>query len=276
MGQLDNRVALVTGGARGQGRTHAVALAAEGATVVVCDIAAQIATVPYPMATPGDLAETVDMVRTQGGTIRGVVADVRDTAQVERVVADIIDEFGRIDILIANAGICGFRPIEQITDEEWADMLETNLGGVFRCMRAVLPHMRTAGYGRIVTISSGAGRGGMHDLGHYAASKWGLIGLTKTLALEVATQGITANVVCPTTVATPMVHNKASYAVFCPDIETPTIDDVRPRLARMSPMRVAWIEPEDVTRAVMYLVTDPGHTSGSVIDVNLATSASRT
>jgi SDR family mycofactocin-dependent oxidoreductase len=276
MGELDGRVALVTGGARGQGRTHTQALADAGATVVVCDIAEQIETVAYPMASRADLDETVELVRAEGGTIRGVVADVRDTAQVEKLVADVVSEFGRIDILVANAGICGYRSIEQITDEAWADMLETNLGGVFRCIRAVLPHMKQAGYGRIVTISSGAGRGGMRSLGHYAASKWGLIGLTKTVALEVAAHGITANVVCPTTVDTPMVHNSATYAVFCPDIENPTIDDVRPRLAKMSPMRVPWLESADVTRAVMYLVADPGLTSGSVLDVNLATSASRT
>jgi SDR family mycofactocin-dependent oxidoreductase len=276
MGELDGRVALVTGGARGQGRAHAQALAAEGATVVVCDIAAQLDSVPYPMATAQDLEETVVSVRAAGGSVRGVVADVRDSAQVNGLVDGMVDEFGRLDILVANAGISVFRALEDITDEAWTEMIDTNLGGAFRCVRAVLPHMKRAGYGRIVTISSGAGRGGMRNLSHYAASKWGLVGFTKSVALEVASNGITANIVCPTTVDTPMVHNDATYRVFCPDVENPTIDDVRPRLARLSPMRVPWLDPSDVTRAVMYLVTDRGSTSGAVLDVNLATSASRT
>jgi SDR family mycofactocin-dependent oxidoreductase len=276
MGELDGQVALVTGGARGQGRSQAQALAAQGAVVVVCDIAAQIETVPYPLAGREDLDETVELIRAAGGRVRGEVVDVRSTVQVDALVAGIVAEFGRIDILIANAGICAFCPVDEISDAAWADMIDTNLGGAFRCIRAVLPHMKKAGYGRIVTISSGAGRGGMRNLGHYAASKWGLIGLTKTVALEVATDGITVNAVCPSTVSTPMVHNDASYAIFRPDIERPTLDDVRPRLAALSPMRVPWLEPSDVTRAVMYLVNDPGFTSGAVMDVNLATSASRT
>lgn len=276
MGDLDGRVALVTGGARGQGRSQAQALAAQGAAVVVCDIAAQIDTVPYPMASRSDLDDTVEMIRAAGGRIRGEVVDVRVTADVDRLMSGLIDEFGRIDILIANAGICAFRPVDEISDAEWTDMIDTNLGGGFKCIRAVLPHMKQAGYGRIVAISSGAGRAGMRNLGHYAASKWALIGLAKTVALEVATHGITVNVVCPSTVATPMVHNEATYAVFRPDLKNPTLEDVRPRMAALSPMHVPWLEPSDVTRAVMYLVTDPGLTSGAVIDVNLATSANRT
>jgi SDR family mycofactocin-dependent oxidoreductase len=276
MGQLDGRVALVTGAARGQGRAHAQALAAEGAIVVASDIAAPIDTVRYPMPTPDDLDETVALIAEHGGKATSKVMDVRDSAAVDAVVADTVSAHGHIDILVANAGICAFSPFEEISDAAWEEMLGTNLGGAFRCIRAVLPHMKRERYGRIVTISSGAGRCGMHDLGHYVASKWGLIGLTKTVALETAGLGITANVVCPSTVATPMVRNDASYQVFRPDIDHPTEEDALPRLSALNPMGVPWLQPEDVTRAVMYLVTDPGLTSGSVIDVNLATSASRT
>jgi len=117
---------------------------------------------------------------------------------------------------------------------------------------------------------------GMTNLGHYAATKWGLIGLAKSVALEVATEGITANVVCPTTVGTPMVRNDASYQLFCPDVDHPAEEHALPRLAAMNPMHRAWLEPEDISRAVMYLVTEPGYTSGTVMEVNLATSAYRT
>jgi SDR family mycofactocin-dependent oxidoreductase len=276
MGQLDGRVALVTGGARGQGRAHAVALAAEGAFVVVCDIAAQLSTVPYAMSSRADLDETVTQVEQAGGKISASVVDVRDPAAVDALVADIVQTHGRLDILVANAGICTQSEVEHISNEVWSEMIDTNLSGPFHCIRAVLPHMRRAGYGRIVTISSGAGRAGMRNLGHYAAAKWGLIGLTKTVALEVATAGITANVVCPSTVGTPMVRNPSTYALFAPDLENPTEEQARPRFEAMSPMGKAWLEPEDISRAVMYLVTDPGVTSGTVVEVNLATSASRT
>jgi SDR family mycofactocin-dependent oxidoreductase len=274
--RLDGQVAVVTGGARGQGRSHARALAAEGATVVVCDIADQIDTVPYPMSDPADLAETVDAIRAAGGDARGAVVDVRDSQAVNALVSATVSDFGRLDILVANAGITGFCPVEDISDAAWTDMIETNLSGPFHCIRAVLPQMKQQRYGRIVTISSGAGRAGMRNLGHYAASKWGLIGLTKTVALEVARDGITANTVCPTTVATPMVQNASTYALFCPDVADPTEADVRPRFEALSPMGVAWLAPEDITRAVLYLVADPGWTTGSVLEVNLGTSAYRT
>jgi NAD(P)-dependent dehydrogenase (short-subunit alcohol dehydrogenase family) len=276
MAVLDGRVALVTGGARGQGRAHAVALAAEGAHVVVADIVEQIPSVAYPMATRAELDATVAAIRDGGGAATAAVLDVRSSEAVGRLVDGIVAEHGRVDILVANAGIMGLRRIVDIGDAMWRDVLDTNLSGVFYCIRAVLPYMTRQRYGRIVAISSGAGRAGMAELGHYAASKWGLIGLVKTAALEAATVGVTANVVCPTTVATPMVFNPATLSHFIPDIEAPTVEDARARFESMTPMRRAWLEPQDVTRAVMYLVTDPGCTSGTVVEVNLATSASRT
>jgi SDR family mycofactocin-dependent oxidoreductase len=276
MEQLNGKIALVTGGARGQGRAYALALAAAGATVVVCDIAEQLPSVPYPLGTKAELAETVALITAAGGTASASVTDVRDSAAVSTLVEQIVAEHGSIDILIANAAICTHSPVADISDLSWTQTLDTNLSGPFYCIRAVLPHMRSRKWGRIVVISSGAGRMGMTNLGHYAATKWGLIGLTKTVALEVATEGITANVVCPTTVGTPMVRNDTSYQLFCPEVEHPTEQDALPRLAAMNPMRKPWLEPEDVSRAVMYLVTEPGYTSGTVLEVSLATSAYRT
>lgn len=275
MNDLAGQVALVTGGARGQGRAHALALAAAGATVVVCDIAAQIPTVPYAMPTLAELDETAALIAKAGGRAHTAVVDVRDSAGVTALADRIVAEHGSLDILVANAGICSFSPVAKLSDDVWQDTIATNLSGAFHCIRAALPHMIRQEYGRIVAISSGAGRSGMPNLGHYGASKWGLIGLVKTVALEMAPHGITANVVCPTTVATPMVLNDQTFALFCPDIEHPTEDDVRPRMAATNPMGEAWLEPEDVTRAVMYLVTDPGRTSGAVLDVSLGMSAAR-
>ncbi|MFC9787811.1 mycofactocin-coupled SDR family oxidoreductase [Rhodococcus sp. NPDC127528] len=275
MGMLDGRVAVVTGAARGQGRAHAVALAAEGATVVLADIVDQIATVAYPMSTRADLDEAVAEIRDAGGSAIAVETDVRSSESVRDLFEQVDARFGRLDVLVANAGICAFSEVDAISDEMWSDMIETNLAGGFRCIRAAVPLMKRGGFGRIVAISSGAGRGGMRNLGHYSASKWGLIGLVKTVALEVATAGITANVVCPTTVATPMVLNESTFRVFCPELEHPTLEDARPRFAGLSPMRVPWVEPEEVTRAVMYFV-GAAHTSGAVLEVDLGSSANRT
>jgi SDR family mycofactocin-dependent oxidoreductase len=275
MGQLTGQVALVTGAARGQGRAHAIALADAGATVVLCDIAAPVASVPYPLATPGDLDETVQMIQSAGGRASAAVTDVRDSAAVNELTDRIVAERGRLDILVANAGICVLGPVAEVSDEVWRDTIETNLSGVFYCIRAALPHMTRQRYGRVVAISSGAGRGGMRNLAHYCASKWGLIGLVKAVALETATDGITANVVCPAGVGTPMVLNEHSFRAFRPDLPHPTADDVRERHERLSPMRLAWLDPEDVTRAVMYFVTDRGRTTGTVLEVDLGTSANR-
>ena len=275
MGDLDGRVALVTGAARGQGRSHALALAAQGARVVACDIAAQIDSVPYPLATPDDLAETVALVEQKGGRCLGLVADMRSTEQVDDVVARTLSAFGQVDILVANAGICGYRSFGEISDEIWDDMIDTNLAGPFKCIRAVLPHMVAQRYGRIVVISSGAGRGGAPNLAHYVATKWGVIGLVKTLALETAELGITANVICPTTVHTAMVENDQNYQLFCPELEHPTLEDALPRFGKLNPMRRPWLEPEDVSRALLYLVTDPGCLSGTVLEVSLGAAANR-
>ncbi len=275
MGQLTGQVALVTGAARGQGRAHAIALADAGATVVLCDIAAPVASVPYPLATPGDLDETVQMIQSAGGRASAAVTDVRDSAAVSELTDRIVAEHGRLDVLVANAGICVLGPVAEVSDEVWRDTIETNLSGAFYCIRAALPHMTRQRYGRVVAISSGAGRGGMRNLAHYCASKWGLIGLVKAVALETATDGITANVVCPAGVGTPMVLNEHSFRAFRPDLPHPTADDARERHERLSPMRLAWLDPEDVTRAVMYFVTDRGRTTGTVLEVDLGTSANR-
>lgn len=275
MSDLTGKVAWVTGGARGQGRAHARALAAAGAFVVVSDIADQIDTATYPLATPAELADTVAQINADGGAASAAQVDVRDAEAINDLVAQIVSEHGRLDVLVANAGICAFTAVEDMTDAQWSDVIDTNLTGTFNCVRAAIPAMRQGGFGRIVGVSSGAGRGGMTNLGHYAASKWGIIGFIKTVALEVGVDGVTANVVCPTSVATPMVMNPTTLKRFRPDLDDPTPDDAAPIFAGLGPLGVPWLEPEDVTRAVMYLVDDPGLTTGTVIEVNLGTTATR-
>jgi SDR family mycofactocin-dependent oxidoreductase len=272
--KLEGKVALITGGARGQGRAHAQTLAREGCDIAVCDIAAPIATVPYPLASAADLAETARLVEGSGRRCLTMVADVRVSADVAAAVDATIAAFGRVDILVANAGICSFAAVPDLTDDVWDAMIATNLTGAFKSVRAVVPHMIAQGSGRIIATASMAGRMGMANLAHYVAAKWGVIGLIKSVALEVAPYGVTANVVCPATVDTDMVHNPAMYGLFCPDIPDPQRSDVEPVYRGMNPMRSPWLDPGEVAEAVAFLASDEARSiSGSTLEVSLGGSA---
>ncbi|MGW5382385.1 mycofactocin-coupled SDR family oxidoreductase [Nocardia sp. NPDC003963] len=271
---LGGRIAVVTGAARGQGRAVARALARRGATVRLADLCAPSDTAPYPLATRDDLAETARLIAEEGGHCSSSILDIRDSAAVTAFTDAVAAQSGGIDILVTCAGIVGFAPATELTDAMWADMLATNLTGTFHCIRAVLPHMVAAGSGRIVAISSMSGRQGTPNLAHYSASKWGVIGLVKSVALECAESGVTANIVCPTNVDTPMLHNPALYSLFAPDLDNPTRADVVDRYARMSPMRIPWCPPEAIADAVDHLVGESGrYTTGSVLDVGLGATA---
>lgn len=274
MGRFEGKTVLVTGAARGQGRSHALAFASEGADLVICDIATDVATVPYPLASADDLAATGDAVAGLGRRCVSQVADVRSSGQLAELVARGEAELGGIDVLVANAGVCGFAPFAELTDEMWDDMIGVNLTGAFKSMRAVVPGMTARGHGRIIVTSSMGGQSGTPNLAHYVASKFGVIGLVKTLALEVASAGVTVNAVCPATVDTDMVHNPAMYSLFCPGMDDPTRADVEPRYASMNPMSVPWLAPEAVSDAVLFLASDEArYTSGATFDVSLAGSA---
>jgi len=201
MGALDGRVALITGGARGQGRAHALALAAEGA-----DAPRAMADLTYPLGTEDDLRDTAKQVEELGSLCLPITMDVRDAAAVGAAVEETVNRLGSLDIVVANAGIVSTGPLEEVTDEIWHQLVDTNLTGVFHTLRAAIPVMRRQRFGRIVVTSSMGGRMGIPDLAAYNATKWGVIGLAKSVALEVAKEGITVNVICPTTVQTPMVQ----------------------------------------------------------------------
>ncbi|MEE2033200.1 mycofactocin-coupled SDR family oxidoreductase [Rhodococcus chondri] len=257
MGRVEGKVALITGGARGQGRSHAVRLAEEGADIVILDACSQIDSVPYPLATEVDLKETERLVAATGRRVLSRVADVRDQAQLDAVVADAYNEFGRIDIVSANAGIVGFRPTWELTDTEWQDMLDVNLTGAFHTIKAVVPPMIEAGCGgSIVITSSIQAMLGSGNIAHYNASKSGVMGLMRTLATELGPHGIRVNTVNPSAVETPMLHNEATFRIFGPDLENPGPQDLWERSKDRNPMGVGWVSPEDLSNAVLFLASD--------------------
>lgn len=256
MKRFEGKVALITGAARGQGRAHALAFAQEGADVVACDIAADLDTVPYPLASAADLDETARLVREAGGRCVTAVADVRSQDDMDRAAAAGMDQLGPIDVLVANAGIAGISTIAEMSEDAWCQMIDVNLSGVYRSIRAVLPQMIERRRGAIVATSSIVGRQGSRNIGHYVSAKWGVIGLVKSVALEGAELGIRANAVCPTSVGTDMIFNKPFEELFLPDLPAPTPQEVREAYQALHPMPVPWLEPSDVSRCVLFLASD--------------------
>lgn len=206
MGMLEGKVALITGGSRGQGRAHAITCAKEGADVVIIDTLDQIGSVSYDMAQQDDFDETIRQVEALDRRIVSIVGDVRNQEDLDRAVSEGIAEFGQIDILIANAGIFSLAPAHEMTEEMWNDMIDVNLTGVWKSAKAVLPHMMERKTGSIVITSSINGIEPGMNYAHYCSSKYGVIGLMETLALEYAQYGIRVNSVHPGTILTPMTN----------------------------------------------------------------------
>ena len=214
MGLLDGKVALITGGARGQGRAHALTSAREGADVVLVDIADQLETVPYGMATADDLAETVRQVEALDRRALAVTADVRDQGQLDEAVSRGIAEFGKIDILIANAGIWTQGPFWELSEQSWDEMIGVNLTGVWKSAKAVAPHMIERQSGSIVITSSVNGLEPGMNYAHYVAAKHGVIGLMKNIALELAPHGVRCNSINPGAIKTPMTDHQGAWDMF--------------------------------------------------------------
>jgi SDR family mycofactocin-dependent oxidoreductase len=256
-GRVEGKVALITGAARGQGRSHAVRLAEEGADIIALDVCEDIETSVIPLASDDDLAETAKLVEDLDRRIMTRKADVRDLAGLESVVQEGVSEFGRLDIVSANAGIAGFGPAHELTEQQWEEMLAVNITGVWKTCRAVVPAMIEAGNGgSIILTSSTAGLMGLANTAHYTAAKHGVVGLMRTLANELAPHMIRVNSVHPTTVATDMIHNEAVYDLFRPDLEHPTLDDAKDAFLTLNMLPIPWVEARDISNAVLWLASD--------------------
>jgi SDR family mycofactocin-dependent oxidoreductase len=261
MGKLNGKVAFVTGVARGQGRSHAVRLAEEGADIIGVDMCADVDSVGYDLATPDDLDETVRRVEALDRRIVAARADVRDAAGVRRALDDGVHQLGRLDIVLANAGIASFSPVEEMSDAMWDDMIDINLSGVFRTVRPAIPHLKANPEGgAIVLTSSTGGLKGLANIAHYCAAKHGLSGLMKSLAIELAPHRIRVNTVHPTNVDTRMIQNEATYGLFFPDRDFASVTraEAAAAFATLNLLPVGWVDPSDVSEAVLYLVSDSG------------------
>jgi SDR family mycofactocin-dependent oxidoreductase len=261
MGRVQGKVAFVTGAARGQGRSHAVRLAEEGADIIAVDLCRDIESIQYPMSTPEDLRETARLVEKQGRRIVAVEADVREPAQLKAAVERGIDELGHLDIVVAQAGIAGMRGEPQL--QAWIDVIGTNLVGVINAIHAGLPHLGEGG--SIIATGSvaalmivrpmpqvGIDPGGVA----YMVAKQSLSHFVHELATNLAPRSIRANVVHPTNVNTPMLQSGPMYRSFRPDLENPTREDAEAAFPAQQAMPIPYVEPVDISNAVLYLASD--------------------
>jgi SDR family mycofactocin-dependent oxidoreductase len=257
-GKLEGKVAFITGAARGQGRSHAIRLAEEGADIIAIDICRQIDTVPIPMSTPEDLDETVAQVKARGRGIVAAQGDVRDFAALQAVVEDGVARFGRLDIVLANAGLAADGASLDTMDEKlWRDSIDVNLTGVFFTAKAAIPHIIAGGRGGSIVLTSSVGGLKAHpNVGNYISAKHGVVGLMRTLAVELAPYNIRVNSLHPSQVNTPMLMNEMTYRMFRPDLENPTQDDLAVVSQTMHLLPTPWIEPEDISAAALFLVSD--------------------
>lgn len=270
MGKLEGRVALVSGGARGQGRSHALTLAKEGADIIVFDICKQIASVEIAMARKSDLDETADMVRETGRKVVAMQGDVRDTASLREVVDAGLKQLGKIDIVVANAGILSFGPTEALPDDVWDDMIAVNLTGVYKTVRAALPSMiaRKKGGAIVLTSSTAALRPYANHI-HYVAAKHGVTGIMRALAHEMAKHQIRVNCVAPAACRTDFIINPTVFQLFTGNGNI-SEEEAIPAFKTLNLMDEPWIYPQDVSNAIAWLVSDEARfVTGITLPVDL-------
>ncbi|MDX1875207.1 mycofactocin-coupled SDR family oxidoreductase [Mycolicibacterium sp. 120266] len=260
MSRLQGKVALITGAARGQGRSHALRLADEGAHIIALDVCAQIGTVPYPMSDSDDLVTTVDLVKSRGRRVFAAEVDVRDLAGLEKAVQEGVSELGRLDVVVANAGTLNdTAPLWELSEEQFQDQIDVNLTGVWKTIKATVPTLLAQNEGgAVILISSISGLTVELNVGHYAASKHGVNGLMRTLSGELAPYGIRVNSINPTNVNTLMINNPRYNRLFAGGVEGATQEQALPALTAMHALAIPFLDPVDVSNAVVYLAGEDG------------------
>jgi (+)-trans-carveol dehydrogenase len=257
MGRLEGKVAFITGAARGQGRSHAVRMAQEGADIIGVDICEDIASVPYELGTMEELEETANQVEKLDRRMVIRKADVRRPEELEAAVKAGVAELGHLDIVSANAGIWSAGTFTELPDETYHDMIDTQMHGTYHTCRATVPQLLEQGTGgSIIITSSTAGLKGFPNQAHYNMAKHGVVGLMRTLANELAPHFIRCNSVHPSSTFTKMIDNPAIWAAFAPGVENPTEKDFGHLFTEMNLLPVPWAEAVDISNAVVYLASD--------------------
>ena len=258
-GRVEGKVAFITGAARGQGRSHAVRLAQEGADIIAVDVCKPIVrNTTIPASTPEDLAETADLVKGHNRRIFTAEVDVRDYDALKAAVDTGVEQLGRLDIIVANAGIGnGGDTLDKTSEYDWQEMIDVNLSSVWKSVKAGVPHLIAGGKGgSIVLTSSVGGLKAYPHCGSYVAAKHGVVGIMRSFAVELGQHMIRVNSVHPTHVSTPMLHNEGTFKMFRPDLENPGPDDMAPICQMFHTMPIPWVDPIDISNAVLFLASD--------------------
>jgi len=258
-GRLEGKVAFITGAARGQGRNHAVRMAQEGADIIAVDICEDIATVSpwYNLATKAELDETAKLVEATGRRVVARKADVRDLDALQAAFDEGVAELGRIDAVVANAGIASYGKAWELTAEQWKDMIDVNLTGVFHTAKVAIPKLIEQGSGGSITFTSSiGGLKGIQHVAHYVSAKHGIVGLMRTLANELGPYRIRVNTIHPTNVDTIMIQNPGTWGMFAPDDPEPTQEKAMPGFMSLNTLPVPWVECDDISNALLFLASD--------------------
>jgi (+)-trans-carveol dehydrogenase len=273
-GRVEGKVAFITGAARGQGRSHAIRLAEEGADIIAVDICEDLEGATYAGPTEEDLAQTVQAVESLDRRIVAAKVDVRDYDGLKQALDDGVAQLGRLDIVSANAGI-GITPVlsHEITEAAWQGTVDINLTGVWHTGKAAIPHLIAGGRGgSIILTSSGAGVKGIPNIANYVSAKHGVIGLMRTMALELAPHMIRVNSVVPGQVNTPMLMNETLFQLFRPDLEHPTLEDFAQASQTLNAIPIPWVEAVDISNAVLFLASDEArYITGIALPVDAGT-----
>ncbi|MGK2237504.1 MAG: SDR family mycofactocin-dependent oxidoreductase [Rhodococcus sp. (in: high G+C Gram-positive bacteria)] len=274
MARVEGQVALITGAARGQGRSHAIKLAEEGADVILVDVPNEVVDIGYPLGTADELEQTAKDVENLGRRAIVIHADVRDLETLTGEIDQAVSTLGRLDVVSANAGIASVPFLSHdIPDYTWRQMIDINLTGVWHTVKAAVPHILAGERGgSIVLTSSAAGLKGYAQISHYSAAKHGVVGLMRSLALELAPHRVRVNSLHPTQVDTPMIQNEGTYRIFSPHIENPTREDFETASTTTNALPIPWVESIDVSNALLFLVSeDARYITGAAIPVDAGT-----